>query len=86
MGGGQFTVDGNQLKFTFDKDGNPVLLKPSIPMVKSHASFWRRSGRQRRQTLHHSKEIGLAKRLERHSPLRSTLTRRSLNSVQQRVC
>lgn len=24
MGGGQFTVGGNQLKFTFDKDGKPV--------------------------------------------------------------
>src|ERR1051325_656675 len=24
MGGGQFTVAGNQLKFTFDKDGKPV--------------------------------------------------------------
>src|SRR5215203_4783811 len=24
MGGGQFTADGNQLKFTVDKDGNPV--------------------------------------------------------------
>jgi len=24
MGGGQFTVSGNQLKFTFDKDGKPV--------------------------------------------------------------
>jgi CubicO group peptidase (beta-lactamase class C family) len=25
MGGGQFTAGGNQLKFTFDKDGKPVL-------------------------------------------------------------
>src|SRR5215213_5078050 len=25
MGGGQFTVGGNQLKFTFDKDGKPTL-------------------------------------------------------------
>src|SRR5687767_144345 len=62
------------------------LLKPSIPMVKSDASLPRTSGSQRLKTLHHSREIGLAKRLERQSLSPSTVKRCYLSSDRRRVC
>src|SRR5215217_1772562 len=55
-------------------------------MVKSDVSFRSSHGRQRRQTLHQLKEIGLAKKLERHSLSPSMLTKCLLNNAQQRVC
>src|SRR5687768_13900060 len=55
-------------------------------MVKSHASFRSRNGCQRQRTSIYSKEIGLAKKLGRPSPSRSTKEKRSSNSDRQRVC
>src|SRR4051812_39993093 len=55
-------------------------------MVKSDDSFRSRRGRRGRPTLHHLREIGSAKKLERHSPSSSTLITYSSSSVRQRVC
>src|SRR6185369_16886250 len=55
-------------------------------IVKSDVSFRRRSGRQPQGTWLCLREIGLAKRLERHSLSPSTLTSCSLNSVRRRIC
>src|ERR1700752_1677440 len=54
--------------------------------VPSPVSFWRKSGRQRPRTWHHSREIGLAKKPEPDSRLLSKLTKHLLNRVQQRIC
>src|SRR5215510_12108348 len=66
--------------------GSRCLLKPSMTVVKSRVSFRSLSGRQHQRTLPHLKEIGLAKRLERHSLSPATLTRCTSNSALRRVC